>query len=200
MRQENTDILGLDISTSVVGISVINMAGDLIHYSHVTLNKVKRKEPEYESIWKKGNKIYETLLEINAQFDIGYVFIEAPAEGGFGGMTNAKTMAILQSFNGIVSWQTELIFGVSPIHLAVRSMRKKAGIKQLGSRGKSKKEKQRVKKQNKIFVNEFFQDLYENFEVVITAKGNIRAQCLDESDAILVSYVGWMDIKEGKYK
>jgi len=187
-------ILGLDISTSCVGIAILDdYTGDLLSTKHIELNKKVKKVPEYKDLWDKADKMYDVLKEISENENISMVYIEAPAKGGFGGKTNANTITNLIQFNSMISWMVRRLFNHKPEYINVRSARKICGIG--GLKG--------TPKENKTKVCEFFIDEYPQFVVEYTRYGNIKTQCLDESDAICIAkagYIGKIKIVKNKRK
>ena len=96
-------ILGLDISTSITGFAIV-ADGQLLWYDSIDLRK--SKDP-FEKAGKVREKIVEIFKKHNAPGSsdpIEHVFIEQPFQFFKSGGSSAKTMAVLQSFNGVVSW------------------------------------------------------------------------------------------------
>ena len=93
------------------------------------------------------------------------------------GGSTAKTMSILQRFNGIVSWLCFKEVGIDPQYISPISARSKCGIKV--PRGKKAKE----------VVMEHFLDSGE-FPIVYTRYGNVQKYCYDIADAVVVAKAG----------
>jgi glycerol kinase len=94
-------ILGLDISTSITGATVIDENGKVIH-----------------KIW-----------ELDDTFFIKEVYIEQSLQSFRSGFSSAKTLSTLSRFNGVVSWLCYDILKLKPEYIAATSARKKCGIK-----------------------------------------------------------------------
>jgi hypothetical protein len=104
-------ILGLDISTSIIGVCVM----------------------------KDKAKVVEDYLKTNIKSQkIEHIFIEEALMFFRRGGSTAKTMATLQRFNGIVSWLCFDVLGLEPQYITPISARSKCGIKV--PRGKKAKE------------------------------------------------------------
>ena len=85
-------ILGLDISTSRIGYSIIDHDESLINYGEIKLN------PK-ESLEIRADLFFSILTQLEEDHDIKYVFIEQPFIAFSGGKTTAVTMAKLHRFN-----------------------------------------------------------------------------------------------------
>ena len=63
-------ILGLDISTTCVGLCVLDSKGNVLLLDHIILSKIKT------GLRYKAVAVKERLKDINDQFDIKHIFIE----------------------------------------------------------------------------------------------------------------------------
>ena len=196
MKTKNI-ILGLDISTSCCGFSILNN-GELVYCKAIVLNKVhtknKIKYPDYKDVFDKALAIEKELLYIKDNFNITAVVIEAPLLNK-AGSTSKYTIALLHKFNGIVAFTCIKIFDFKPIFADASRSRaffkipklSKIEIKQLNNKNKKQY-------YNKIKVMEFLKDLYPSFEIEYNKKGNILNTCLDRSDSLLISYIYYIRI------
>ena len=89
-----TYILGIDISTSVVGFAVFDLDYKLITYDKL---KFKSNLPLEQRAEYFKNKI----IHYDKYYTISDVYIEAPALMFGRGRTTEQTMAKLQRFNGM---------------------------------------------------------------------------------------------------
>ena len=71
-------ILGLDISTTIVGIAVIDSEGKLLVSDHWDISKV-------DSLFEKAEVIGSSLWELKGQHNIESVFIETALKKFFPG-------------------------------------------------------------------------------------------------------------------
>ena len=115
-------ILGLDISTSITGLAILNSDGQLVYTEHIDLRKIK-------DIYQKAMKIEEALITLYSNYQITHIYIEQPFTFFNSGGSSAKTMATLQKFNGIISWICHHEFTVTPTHIMAGEARKAVGIK-----------------------------------------------------------------------
>lgn len=165
-------VLGLDISSSITGLALVNVDSmELLIYDHIDLRKKK-------CVFEKAELVKEYLKIIISTADITHIYIEQPFTFFNSGGSTAKTMAILQKFNGIVSWLCWELFSIKPIYIGAMQARKTYGIKV----PKGKKAKPVVLEH--ILKNE------EKFIVEYTRHGNPRAESYDRADAIVIAKAG----------
>lgn len=162
-------ILGLDISTSIVGVCVLD-DNKIVHADYIDLRKLG-------SFFEKAQKVEDSLKEIKKNYNIEHIFIEQALMFFRRGGSTAKTMAVLQRFNGIISWQSYKIFDMEPNYVTPISARSKCGIKIV--RGKKAKE---------VVMEHFIES--QEFEIIYTRHGNVQKYCYDIADAIIVARAG----------
>jgi len=173
-------IWGLDISTSVIGLSGLNSNGDLVFYDHINLKNIKGFFEKMDSV--------ETILADHfkkGRFKDGKIFIEAPFSFFKGGGSSAQTMAKLQRFNGAVSWLLKDRTGITPEYIFPAQARKLCGIKV-----------PRGAKTKKVIVEHVLKT-EENFEVEYTRAGNPRPHFFDMADAIVIARAGKKILENG---
>lgn len=139
----------------------------IVHTDYIDMRKLG-------SFFEKAKRVEEALKDIRKNFNIEHVYIEQALMFFRRGGSTAKTMAVLQSFNGIVSWQCYQIFNMEPNYITPISARSKCGIKV--ARGKKAKE---------VVMEHFVKS--QEFEIVYTRHGNIQKYCYDIADAIVVA-------------
>jgi len=114
-------VLGLDISTSTVGICVLDYkTGDLVLLTHKRLDKF---EDEYE----KGDNFINDWVD--PTWVVKRVYIEEAAKKFSFGLSSAGTIMTLGRFNGIISYMVYKWWGIKPTMVSVRSARSRLGIK-----------------------------------------------------------------------
>ena len=114
-------ILGLDISSSKVGIALLK--DDKIIISEVI--KFKSNLPLEERALQFENR----MQNIEKHYVVYDVNVEQPAKMFKGGKTTAHTMATLQRFNGLCCYAVRKALGLRPTLINPRSARSKLGIK-----------------------------------------------------------------------
>ena len=107
-------ILGLDISTACIGVSIVKDNGDdkpeILYLSHKT-PKISRKIKGIEALFLR-KQIFEEefIIDIASKYNITDVVIEEPLLSS----NNVNTVATLLRFNGMISESIYRIIGVVP--------------------------------------------------------------------------------------
>jgi Holliday junction resolvasome RuvABC endonuclease subunit len=170
-------ILGLDISTSITGYTVLDYEGNILACNHIDL----RKEKDF---FKKIQIVNAQLEVINDEYDIEQVYIEQSLQSFRSGFSSAQTLSLLSKINGIISWVCYNIFYGEPKYLAATSARKLCGIK--------------VPKglKAKVVSLQFVVDNVPGFEIQYTRHGNPKAGYTDRSDSYIIAKAGWLRERE----
>jgi hypothetical protein len=116
--------LGLDISTSCTGISLIEDER-LIRASFVYLS-------DYGTLLTKANAVKSELLlfkEILSNRELKSITVEQHVLGFRAGLSSSNTIVALARFNGVVSYISGDLFGLEPTALLPVTARKAVGIK-----------------------------------------------------------------------
>ena len=115
-------ILGLDVSTAMVGVAVLDEeTKNLIISEHIDLGKL-------DSTFKKAELVGSELWQIAQQHNIKYVFIETALKRFIPGRSRADTIIKLAKFNGVVSWLCFNSFGFEPTYINVNTARSLYGL------------------------------------------------------------------------
>ena len=123
-------ILGLDVSTSVTGVCILNPSMTTCQKgSHILyLDRIEFKK--CKTLWDKADVAADCFVELLKKHPGNYrVALEEPLMGFRTGMSSAATITTLMRFNGIVSYISREIFKVDPEYIASSSARKLCGIK-----------------------------------------------------------------------
>lgn len=177
----NTYILGLDISTSIVGFAVMDMDKNLITYDKL---KYKSSQPLEERAEFFKNKINQ----FNKYYLIDKVFVEQPAMMFGRGKTTANTMAKLQRFNGMCCFAVYNELSIVPELVHPSSARKKMNISV-----------PRNVLNKKHYIIDEVKKKYPKFNFNLTRHGNPQPGTDDIADAIVVAHAGVSLILEGEY-
>ena len=168
-------ILGLDVSTSITGATVIDHNGKMVYNEYWdTRNKNK-----YPTLYDKASLLRQKLLEINKAYKIKNVFIEQSLQSFRSGFSSAKTLSTLSRFNGIVSWLCYDTFEIKANMLAATSARKLVGL--TIKRGENAKQK----------VFDFVVAQEPSFVVDYTSHGNLKPGIFDKSDSYVIAKAGY---------
>ena len=169
-------ILGLDISTSITGYTILDYAGNIVACDHIDL----RKEKDF---FKKIRMVNAQLDEISGAYDIEKVYIEQSLQSFRSGFSSAQTLSLLSKINGIISWLCYNFFG-EPQYIAATSARKLCGIKvPKGQKAKA-------------VSLQFVVDNVPGFEIQYTRHGNPKAGYTDRSDSYVIAKAGWIRERE----
>lgn len=168
-------ILGLDVSTSITGVTVLNEGGEvLFNEAWDTRNK-----NHFPDLFRKAEYINLRLLNLQENFPIDSVYIEQSLQSFRSGFSSAQTLSTLSRFNGIVSWLCYDIFGQIPEMIPASTARKMCGIKI--KRGENTKAK----------VLQFIVDTEPSFGVLYTKHGNPKPGCFDRADSLVIARAGY---------
>jgi Holliday junction resolvasome RuvABC endonuclease subunit len=179
-------VLGLDVSTSKIGLSIMDYNNNLISCQVIKLNSkdsLFKRCLELENILSKINGI--NYINNNNKLYIKEVFIESPFMMFSGGKTTAMTMAKLQRFNGMVSYMVRREIGIEPVMIAANKARGLVGLKL--KRGDN----------TKLKVIEWVQNEYpKDFIVEYTRYGNPKPGTDDKADSVVIAKAGLLMEKE----
>lgn len=164
-------VLGLDVSTSITGIAVLDN-GKLIHSISID-TKNKKKYPETIDV---AFKIREELIKLKISPD--KIIIEESLFGFSGGKTTAQTLIKLAQINGLVRFICEDLYGIKTEKISAKKARKKIGIII-----PAKTDRKEVKK---IILEEIDSRL-ENFSYENTIHGNPQEEAFDRADAVVIA-------------
>lgn len=161
-------ILGLDISTSIIGICVLTNKKRISSLDYIDLRKIK-------GFWNKIEYSKIRLKEIFKKHKITNIIIEEPLKRK-SKQSSINTIILLQRFNAIISYICKEETGIEPNILSAIKLRSSCGIKLESKKkaGKTHKEQTfdfmiKTKLKNKIFPK--------------TRNGNYQAYCYDMVDA-----------------
>jgi Holliday junction resolvasome RuvABC endonuclease subunit len=113
-------ILGLDISTSSTGWSIIDTNGKLVSMGAVGLSHLP-------DLYEKCDAVSAVLKCLDVKPT--HIFVEQNMLGFRAGASSANTLITLARFNGIISNKAYEVFGVKPTIIPVRTARSKVGVK-----------------------------------------------------------------------
>ena len=166
-------ILGLDISTSITGFTLLSDSGDIVLCDYIDLKKLS-------NMFDKAKTVEHRLQEIFNNNKIKQVWIEESLQMFSSGMSSAKTLATLTKFNGIISWITWDKFNIQPEYIAAVSARKEIGLTvSKGQRGKD-------------VVMKYMLDNHPWFVVDYGRTGKIKPHFYDMADSFVVAKAGYI--------
>jgi hypothetical protein len=166
-------ILGLDISTSITGATLVDADGKVVVMESVDTRK-------YKNFFEKAEKVKLFLTNLSKDYNVEGVFIEQSLQSFRYGFSSAKTLSTLSRFNGVVSWMCYSIWNIEPEYLAATSARKLCGIKvPKGQKAKP-------------VVLDFVLNNEPTFVVEYTKQGNPKPDSFDRADSWVIARAGFL--------
>lgn len=130
-------IVGLDVSTSVVGVAVLEddkhvpSGARILLLDHVEFKKAK-------TLWEKADVLVEYFDKLFSEptspvykldKDNVRVYVEESLQAFRPGFSSAATICTLAKFNGLASFFVRRASGVDPTYVAATTARKTVGVK-----------------------------------------------------------------------
>lgn len=175
-----TYILGIDISTSIIGFAIMTSDHELVTYDKLKFKKNLQLEERAEYFKNK-------VEHFDNYYCIADVFVEAPAMMFGRGRTTANTMAKLQRFNGMCCYAAYQSLKIFPKQIHANTARKKMNIKI-----------PRNVLNKKHFIIECVEKEYPSFKYNLTRFGNPQPGTDDIADAIVIAHAGVLVYNEGE--
>ena len=179
-------VLGLDVSTSVIGWSIVsadaNIGDQPLDMGHIKLAQIK-------DFWEKVDytkKAIEDLVDDLFQqgYDIKLFAVEDAVKKFQRGKSTAHTIALLSKFNVIVSYFGRQELDMDPLYIDCSQARKLLGVTLLS------RKKADGKSQKQQTFDHLDKTVFESKTWPMTKHGNIYAYCYDEVDAYVVAMAG----------
>ena len=168
-------ILGLDVSTSITGATILDENGNVVFCEAWDL----RNKKHFPTLFEKGREIKNLFHKLKWEYVITSVYVEQSLQSFRSGFSSAKTLSTLSRFNGIVSWLCFEVFQLKPEYIAATSARKQCGI----TVPKGAKAKQ--------VVIQYIIDNVPDVLIEYTKHGNPKPQCYDKADSWVIAKAGW---------
>ena len=170
-------ILGLDISTTMVGVAVIDTNDRaLVEVEGWDISKA-------QTIFEKAEIIGAELYTLRSKYNITEVFIETALKKFLPGRSRADTIIKLAKFNGIVSWICFECFEKDPTYINVNTARTLYGL----SFPRSTKGPQR----KKMVIEAVIEEEKTAFKYEMARGGrNYKKGTDDRADAVVIARAG----------
>ena len=114
---ENDSYLGLDISTSIVGYSIIDRKKKLLSYGHVDISNI-------EDIYEKLSIVIDRVSKLILEYKIKEIFIEKFLYKFAAGKSRIQTLIKLCEMNSLIKFECFNLLKKKPILLNVLHARK----------------------------------------------------------------------------
>ena len=176
-------ILGLDVSTSITGATLLDNESNIFFNEAWDTRKYKDFFDKAEFIKERIKHVYGNYGDhLNNVHSVGvrHIFIEQSLQSFRSGFSSAKTLSTLSRFNGVVSWICFNYFRVKPEYIAATTARKLCGIKV--PRGNKAKD---VVLQHVIATEPSF--IFEQ-----TKHGNPKPDTYDRADSLIIAKAGFV--------
>ena len=170
-------ILGLDVSTSITGATLLNEKGEIVYNDAWDTRKYKNFFRKAEEISTKMDLLPATPTRI---------YIEQSLQSFRSGFSSARTLSTLSKINGVVSWICYRRYAIEPEYLAATSARKQCGI--VVPRGYKAKE----------VVLKHVIDNVPDVLIEYTKHNNPKPQCYDMADSWVIARAGWLQCQKLK--
>ena len=169
-------ILGLDISTTLVGIAIIDTDGKLVRSQGVDLSKI-------DNIYERLETIGAELYTLRSEYNIEHVFIETALKKFLPGKSRADTIIKLAKFNGVVSWICFECFEMQPTYINVNTARSLYGLSfPRGTKGPQRK---------KMVIEAVIEKEKTSFQYEMARGGrNYKKGTDDRADAVVIARAG----------
>jgi hypothetical protein len=164
-------ILGLDISTSITGYTILD--GQTV----VKCDMLDLRKKKYVDFLDKSEAARQLMQDLKKQYPIEQIYIEETLNV-LSGKSSAHVIMTLNRFNGIVSWLAYEHLGIKPQYISSRQARKSVGI----SIPKGADAKTCVI--NFLLANE------PQFKVEYTSHGNPVPGTSDRADSLVIAKSG----------
>ena len=172
-------ILGLDISTSITGATILDRHVDVLYCQAWQTDK------KGLSFYQKLDIIKDKSCFMKIQYPIESIFIEEPLGMFAAGRSSAQVISKIQRFNGACCWIIREVFDLEPKYINASTARKLCGI----TVKRGQKAKQVVLEH--IIENE------KKFQVEYTKRGNPVKGVYDRADSLVVARAGhYLNSKE----
>jgi Holliday junction resolvasome RuvABC endonuclease subunit len=170
-------ILGLDISTTMVGVAIIDPdSKNLVHCEGWDISKC-------ETMFDKAESIGANLYTIRSEYNIEHVFVETALKRFLPGKSRADTIIKLAKFNGVVSWLCFECFEFSPTYINVNTARTLYGLSfPRGTKGPQRK---------KMVIEAVIEKEKTAFKYEMARGGkNYKRGTDDKADAVVIARAG----------
>lgn len=189
--QEKVVDLGLDISSAVTGLVLLDTVGRLEKMDFIKLNTSK-----LTNIFEKADYAKEWLESNIKGYKIRNIFVEANAKMFTKGFSSADTLFTLAKMNALISYLSHKQFNAPVIDVNVASARSRIGYKN------NLKDKRPVKEKVREFVLKNYSEIVIRHHVAKTGKhkGSVvmDAEMADCIDAFVICKGGQVILSETK--
>lgn len=169
---------GLDISTAVIGWSILDSSGSLVDWGYVEYPSKTKKRPAL-TLFQKMDLLNPLQNKLKVyKDDIDAWGVEEALKKFQGGKSTAGVIYTCASFNFGVAHSFYQFFGKEPVYIPVGTARKTVGLKI--PRGLDKYRK-------KAEVVEWCKPRFPSIQWGLTKTGRYKGWCGDVADSLVIS-------------
>tara|TARA_B100001094_G_scaffold307474_2_gene339202 strand:+ start:1194 stop:1841 length:648 start_codon:yes stop_codon:yes gene_type:complete len=189
-------ILGLDLSTRLIGVAILSDPQKrIVTFNNQKIEKVERQlietrlwdikdKKEYSDIYIKVEAIAAELYQLSQKYDIKHIYVEDYVRGvQHSFKNNMNVLLALARFNGLICWMCYEIFGIKPELANVAKSRTTYGLSfPRGTRSAARK---------RMVVEKVIETEGDKFEWSFNRNGvNYATGVEDRADAVVVARYG----------
>lgn len=214
-------ILGLDVSTACIGISLVYFDGvnepEIVKISHI-VPKIKKKIKGIEALILRKEIFEKDFLNSVKDLGITDCVIEAPLIFAAGN-SNPVTVAQLLQFNGLLSESVYRVLGIVPVHISsydarMQSFPELISIRKFNKKGeiyKFKHVKKAIKDNNLVLFGSYPFDCvkkdimmnmvckkYPGINWILDKNGELKKESYDACDSLVCSLAYVNQLKHGE--
>ena len=170
-------ILGLDISTSVIGIAIVDPeTRALTMVEALDISKI-------DCFFEKSETVGARLWEIKNNHNIEHIFIETALKRFVPGRSRADTLIKLAKINGVISFIAFDAFGIIPEYINPNTARSLYGLSfPRGTKGPARK---------KMVIESVIEKEKTSFKYEMARGGkNYKRGTDDKADAVVIARAG----------
>lgn len=165
--------LGLDISTSIIGVSILSNKQKILLFSHIDLRKIK-------GFWNKIDFAKKELQKIFKKYKIANICVEEPLKRTGRRKSSIDTIVLLQRFNSVVCYICREETAIEPLLMSAIELRKLCGIMLLSRKKSGLTQKEQTFRY--MLKNNLKKRKWKK-----TRNGNYQTYHYDECDAYVVA-------------
>lgn len=209
VKNLNRVILGIDVSTTCLGISIVTYDGTepkLLYISHIKPKVNAKKVKGTEALFAKSKIFKEQFSELCESLGITNLITDIVIEEPLPNSQNVNTVNTLLKFNGMISESVYELTGVVPQYISSYEARKFAfpdlmAIRKYNKKGEEysfEKIKKAISKDELVLFGNYpfdcakklilwnkISDMYKDIQWIYDKKGELRVENFDASDSLV---------------
>lgn len=209
VKNLNRVILGIDVSTTCLGISIVTYDGTepkLLYISHIKPKVNAKKVKGTEALFAKSKIFKEQFSELCESLSITNLITDIVIEEPLPNSQNVNTVNTLLKFNGMISESVYELTGVVPQYISSYEARKFAfpdlmAIRKYNKKGEEysfEKIKKAINKDELVLFGNYpfdcakklilwnkISDMYKDIQWIYDKEGELRVENFDASDSLV---------------